>query len=216
MEQALAAGILITNIDFILTEPLISREKADALSTLHPSTLVFTSTNSVEALSALLKQYPIGFRATDVYCMAGRTAEAVKEHFPSLTVRGTGNSALELAQRIITDGAADVMFFSGNLRRDDLPDQLKQHGVSVHELEIYKTHHRATKVEGNFTGVIFFSPSAADSFFSLNQLNDSAVCFAIGETTANAVKKHTSNRIMVADIPRQENVIAMVIDHFRK
>jgi uroporphyrinogen-III synthase len=148
--------------------------------------------------------------------MAGRTAEAVKELFPSLTVKGTGNAARELAGRIIADGVNDVVFFSGNLRRDDLPDQLRQHGVSVREFEIYKTHHKAVKADGDFAGVIFFSPSAADSFFSLNQLNDSAVCFAIGETTANALKKYTSNRIMVASIPRQENVISMVIDHFRK
>jgi uroporphyrinogen-III synthase len=129
---------------------------------------------------------------------------------------GTGNSARELAGRIIADGVTDVVFFSGNLRRDDLPDQLKQHGVSVHELEIYKTHHRPVKVEGDFAGVIVFSPSAADSFFSLNQLNDSAVCFAIGDTTANEIRKHTSNRILVADFPRQENLISMVIDHFKK
>lgn len=216
MEQALAAGIRILNKDFISIEPLISSEKAEALSELNPSTLAFTSTNSVEALSLLLKQYPVALKAEEVYCMAGRTAESVRENFPSLTVKGTGNSARELAGRIIADGVNDVVFFSGNLRRDDLPDQLRQHGVSVRELEIYKTHHKAVKVDGDFAGVIFFSPSAADSFFSLNQLNDSAVCFAIGETTANALKKYTSNRIMVASIPRQENLITMVIDHFRK
>jgi uroporphyrinogen-III synthase len=216
MEQALAAGIRILNTDFISNEPLISSDKAEALSELSPSTLAFTSTNSVEALSLLLKQYPVALQAPDVYCMAGRTAEAVRENFPSLTVKGTGNSAKELAGRIIEDGATDVVFFSGNLRRDDLPDQLRQHGVSVRELEIYKTYHRPAKIDGDYAGVIFFSPSAADSFFSLNQLNDSAVCFAIGETTANALKKYTSNRIMVANIPRQENVIAMVIDHFKK
>jgi uroporphyrinogen-III synthase len=216
MEQASAAGIRISNTDFISIEPLISKDKAEALSELGLSTFVFTSTNSVEALALLLKQYPVALRAAEVYCMAGRTAETVREHFPSITVKGTGNSARELAGRIIEDGATNVVFFSGNLRRDDLPDQLRQHGVSVSELEIYKTHHRPAKVEGDFAGVIFFSPSAADSFFSLNQLNDSAVCFAIGETTANALKKYTSNRIVVANIPRQENVIAMVIDHFRK
>ena len=216
MEQASAAGIRILNTDFISTEPIIGIDKAEALSELSPSTLVFTSTNSVEALSLLLKQHHVGLHAKEVYCMAGRTAEAVRELFPSLTVKGKGNSARELAGRIMADGTKDVVFFSGNLRRDDLPDQLRQHGVSVRELEIYKTHHRPVKVEGDFAGVIFFSPSAADSFFSLNQLNDSAVCFAIGETTASALKKYTSNRIMVANIPRQENVIAMVIDHFRK
>lgn len=216
VELASAAGIHIINTDFISTEPLISRDKAVALSELNPSTLAFTSTNAVESLFLLLKQYPVRLRATEVYCMAGRTAEAVMYNFPSLTVKGTGNSALELAGKIIADGATDLVFFSGNLRRDDLPDQLRLHGVSVRELEIYKTHHRSVKVEGDFAGVIFFSPSAAESFFSLNQLNDSTVCFAIGETTATALKKYTSNRIMVADIPRQENLIATVIDHFRK
>ncbi|HSF45805.1 MAG TPA: uroporphyrinogen-III synthase [Chitinophagaceae bacterium] len=216
MELASAAGIRIRNIEFITTEPLISQTKADSLSALNPTTVVFTSTNSVEALSALLKQYPVGLRATEVYCMAGRTAEAVKTMFPSLTVKGTGNSARELADKIIHDGVKTALFFSGNLRRDDLPDQLMRHGVLVSELEIYRTHPRPVKLDTDFSGVIFFSPSAADSFFSLNQLNDNVVCFAIGETTAGALTKYTSNQIMVANIPRQENVIAMVIDHFRK
>ena len=216
MEQASAAGIRILNTDFITIEPLISSAKADAFSALNASTIAFTSTNAVEALSALLKAYPVNLPATDVYCMAGRTAEATREHFPSLTVKGTANSARELAGRILTDRVSKLIFLSGNLRRDDLPNQLKHHGVSVSELEIYQTHHRPAKIEEDFAGVIFFSPSAADSFFSINQLNSSVVCFAIGDTTASAVKKYTSNRIMVADTPRQENLIAMIIDHFRK
>ncbi|HEX5668158.1 MAG TPA: uroporphyrinogen-III synthase, partial [Chitinophagaceae bacterium] len=65
-----------------------------------------------------------------------------------------------------------------------------------------------------FDGIIFFSPSAVESFFSMNQISNNTICFAIGDTTANALKQHTNNRIMVAKNPRQEDVIAMVIDHF--
>ncbi|HLO83198.1 MAG TPA: uroporphyrinogen-III synthase [Chitinophagaceae bacterium] len=214
MEQASAAGIQVKNIDFIRTEPIISKEKADQLASFSSAALVFTSTNAVEAVFELLQQYPNPLPSAHVYCMAGRTAEKLAALFPQLTVKDTGNKASELADKIIEDGEKDVIFFSGNLRRDDLPEKLKANGIHVHELEIYKTFHTPRTLGEEYDGIIFFSPSAAESFFSTNRINNNTVCFAIGETTAAALRQHTNNRIMVAEHPRQENVIAMVIDHF--
>ena len=214
MELASAAGIDIRNIDFIRTEPLVTEEKANALKSLPLANLVFTSTNAVEALHKLILQFPNTVPSSDVYCMAGRTAEKLSELFPQLTVKATGNKAAELAEKIIADGSGEVLFFSGNLRRDDLPTLLKQRGIRVNELEIYKTFHTPVQLQDQFDGIIFFSPSAAESFFSVNEIGNETICFAIGDTTANALKQHTNNRIMVAKNPRQEDVIAMVIDHF--
>jgi uroporphyrinogen-III synthase len=214
MEQASAAGIQLTNIDFIRTEPIISKEKAEVFASLPSADLVFTSTNAVEAVSELLRQYPNILPSGHVYGMAGRTAEKLAALFPNLTVKGTGNRASELAGKIIEDGVKEVIFFSGNLRRDDLPERLKANGIHVHELEIYKTFHSPLALKEQYDGIIFFSPSAAESFFSTNGINNNTVCFAIGETTAAALRQHTNNKIMVAEQPRQEHVIAMVIDHF--
>jgi uroporphyrinogen-III synthase len=216
MELAAAAGIHIRNIDFIRTEPLVTEEKANALKSLPAADLVFTSNNAVEALHQLIHQFPNTIPSSDVYCMSGRTAEKLKELFPQLTVKATANRAAELAEIIIADGSGEVIFFSGNLRRDDLPTLLKQKGVRVNEMEIYKTFHTPVQLPEQFDGIIFFSPSAAESFFSMNQIGNNTICFAIGDTTANALKQHTNNRIMVAKNPRQEDVIAMVIDHFSK
>jgi uroporphyrinogen-III synthase len=215
MEQASAVGIHIDNIDFIRTEPLLSREKAAALNKLPEADFVFTSTNAAEALHKLLQQFPNPFPSSNVYCMAGRTAGKVKILFPELTVRATGNKAAELAEKIIADGSKEVIFFSGNLRRDELPVLLREKGIQVNELEIYKTYHTPVHVDDQYNGILFFSPSAAESFFSINQINQNAICFAIGDTTAAALRQYTNNRIMAAVNPRQENMIAMVIEHFK-
>lgn len=215
VEQAAAAGIRIYNKDFIRTQPVISKKTADSLSGLSHPTFVFTSTNAVDALYRLLQQYPNRIDPADVYCMAGRTSEKLTELFPELTVKGTGNYAGELAEHIIADGVKELIFFSGNLRRDELPDRLKQHGVQVTEMEVYKTWPQPSRTEGVYDGVIFFSPSAANSFFSLNTINDKTICFAIGETTAEAIRKYTNNRIMVAEFPRQEDLISLIIDHYK-
>jgi uroporphyrinogen-III synthase len=62
--------------------------------------------------------------------------------------------------------------------------------------------------------VIFFSPSAVESFFSMNTVTASLPLFAIGQTTAAAIREHTNNPVVIAAEPDAALLIRQVIDHF--
>ena len=73
-------------------------------------------------------------------------------------------------------------------------------------------HHRIGSNE--YFGILFFSPSAVQSFFSKNKVADKTILFAIGNTTANEIKKYSTNKIIISDEPGKENLVTKMIEYF--
>jgi uroporphyrinogen-III synthase len=105
-------------------------------------------------------------------------------------------------------------FFCGSKRRDELPKILNQNHVQFEEHEVYETILNPKRFEQEFDGVLFFSPSGVESYFSNNKIKG-AIAFCIGNTTAKAAEKHTPN-IVIAHKPSIENVIVQVVKSFKK
>ena len=103
-------------------------------------------------------------------------------------------------------------FFSGNLRQDDLPEILANACVDLNEIQVYQTLLTPQKISAALDGILFFSPSAVESFLKENQL-ESQFCCCIGQTTAKALQGHTKN-IAIANQPSVENVIVQCINHY--
>jgi uroporphyrinogen-III synthase len=53
-----------------------------------------------------------------------------------------------------------------------------------------------------------------ESFFSSNQLTQKTILFAIGNTTAKEIKKHSNNQIVVSDEPGKENLARKMMEYF--
>ena len=68
----------------------------------------------------------------------------------------------------------------------------------------------------DYDAVVFFSPSAVEGFFKNNSLNDKTVLFAIGNTTAEEIKKYSGNKIVISDKPGKKEVIEKVIRFFKR
>ncbi len=64
-----------------------------------------------------------------------------------------------------------------------------------------------------YDGVLFFSPSAVESFAQRNLFEETTV-FCIGKTTEAEARKHTNN-IITANRSTIENVIIQVIKHYK-
>ena len=103
-------------------------------------------------------------------------------------------------------------FFSGNLRRDVLPKTLKENGITFNEIEVYETKITSKKITHKLDGILFFSPSAVESYLKLNTIKEE-ICFCIGETTAEALENKKIKNIIIADKPSVENVIAEVLEY---
>ncbi|MDN3595838.1 uroporphyrinogen-III synthase [Zunongwangia endophytica] len=148
---------------------------------------------------------------TNAFVVGSKTASLLQEN--NIQVLEIADNASELAEKIIENHQnKHFVFFCGNKRRDELPIQLSKKEVSFEEFTVYKTKLNYAEFKQEFDGVLFFSPSGVESFFSKNKIGN-AIAFCIGSTTAEAVKKYTEN-IKIATQPSIENVIVQVVKKY--
>lgn len=212
--EAMAQGIAIDEFSFIETEPILSAEvKADIDHTAQQSnTVVFTSMNAVDAVANYLAQQQVQWR---IYCMGTTTNELVKKYFGAEQLKGIANSAAELATLIASDvNINSVTFFCGDQRRDELPDILSSHHIAVKEIPVYKTIKIEHTISKTYDGILFFSPTAVESFFSSNEISPSTVLFSIGNTTGKAIKKYSNNTIITGELPGKDHLARTMMQYF--
>lgn len=224
IEKARENDIEIMEQEFISIQAIDSKEKFDEiLSHANPKErttdyVVFTSTNAVKIVNDNLsiwnrfRNYSINFQ---IFCLSGLTYNTIIRS-PSFVkdIIVTADNSSDLAKKIIEHEVKEIIFFCGNKRRDELPAILKEAGIKVHEVIVYETVETPAIVTDDFDGVLFFSPSAVQSFFSVNQLKKGTVCFAIGETTADSIADFTDNKIIISESPGQEMMLASVRFYF--
>jgi len=214
LQEAREQNIIIDELSFIETIPFetIAIQQEIEQAALQQTTVIFTSMNAVEAVANFIDYQPTGW---SIYCIGTTTHELVIKYFGASSIAGTANSATELALLIAANTIIDeVIFFCGDQRRDELPEILHSHNISVTEIIVYETiavTHTITKV---YDGMLFFSPSAVNSFFATNKLPATTILFAIGSTTAGEIEKYTANKIIVSDVPGKENLVNKMIEYF--
>lgn len=211
LRNAASRGVDITELSFIDVTPIETTEILEEIreTMLMSATVVFTSMNAVEAVGNLLEDQQPDWQ---IYCIGQTTRELVEIFFGEDAIAGTADSAIALADRIIEDAMADeVIFFCGDQRRAELPDMLFAAGIIVTEIVVYETIPTPHKLNETYAGVLFYSPSAVESFFRNNKLAQQTLAFAIGTTTAEAIKKHCRNKIIKADEPGKEALVQKAI-----
>ena len=208
---AASRGVDITELSFIDVSPIETTEILEEIreAMLMSATVVFTSMNAVEAVGNLLEDQKPDWQ---IYCIGQTTRELVEIFFGEDAIAGTADNAIALADRIIEDAMAEeVIFFCGDQRRAELPDMLFAAGIIVTEIVVYETIPTPHKLNESYAGVLFYSPSAVDSFVRNNKLPHQTLAFAIGTTTAGAIKKHCRNKIIKADEPGKEALVKKAI-----
>jgi uroporphyrinogen-III synthase len=214
LSTARKAGLVIEERSFVETVPLAPnrlREMMDGIVA-ESSSVVFTSTAAVRAVVAA----EINNDDWQIYCTAPSTSEIVASSFGEKKIKGKAQNAQQLAQLIIADGPPAVLFFCGSAHREDLPSMLGQNGIQVIELIVYESRLLPQEIRQKFNGILFFSPSAVISFFSNNPCAAQTVLFAIGNTTADEIRRHTNNELIVSGNPSEENMIQLAIERFKQ
>ena len=92
---------------------------------------------------------------------------------------------------------------------------LRAEGFKVNEWIVYRTLLTPRKTERVYTGIAFFSPSAVESYFSLNTAADGVTLFAIGRTTAAAIQARCSCPVIISDRPGKDALVRTMTDHFQ-
>jgi uroporphyrinogen-III synthase len=221
VESAQQQDIAITEQEFISIHPIWTKEKEkevlDIISSGKAGYVAFTSANAVIPFEKYFHQqdtyYVVNWK---IFCLSGATKDAIMlSPLIEKNIVDTAASATALAEKIIAHGIPELVFFCGDKRREELPSTLRKAGITVHEVVVYETIDTPVITTNDTDGILFFSPSAVRSFFSVNQLKPHTVCFAIGQTTADAIADVTDNRIIISEAPSQEMMLASVQFYFK-
>ncbi len=173
--------------------------------------LIFTSQNAVESVLENPKCSELSGKP--VFCVGMKTKDFLEENGSEVAVYTDYASDLaEIISLIYSDET--FTFFSGNLRRDVLPKALKENQITFNEIEVYETNITSHKIKSKLDGILFFSPSAVESYLKMNTIKNE-ICFCIGETTAEALEKRKIKKIVIAEQPSVDNVIVEVIKYYK-
>jgi uroporphyrinogen-III synthase len=172
--------------------------------------LIFTSQNAVQ--SVLLHPKCDQLKTKNVFCVGLKTKILLSEN--GFNVVAYNGYAEDLAAIItLIYNQESYTFFSGNLRKNTLPDALKEAQIKFNEIKVYQTSFTPQKIKTPIDCILFFSPSAVESYLKDNTIKKET-CFCIGETTANALQKITKS-IIIAQNPSIESVIENCINEYQ-
>lgn len=203
-KQALVnANFNVIEVDFIHT-----KSQAFKLNEINDN-LIFTSQNAVQ--SFLLDPKSEDLKTKNVFCVGLKTKILLSESgFNVIAYTGYAADLAEIITLIYANES--YTFFSGNLRRETLPEALKEAKVKFNEIQVYETTLTPQKIKTSVDAIMFFSPSAIESYLKENKIKNET-CFCIGTTTSSALEGITKN-IVIADQPTIEDVIEEVIAEY--
>ena len=208
-------NIVIDIVPFIHSETIDNNSIKEKITNLSRQNIhvAFTSINAVSAVASLLPGIP----NWGIYCIENATLKLILEKFGHDQILGSAPNASALSKTIIEAKKVEkVVFFCGNHRRDELPELLHDNGIPVEEVMVYTTKLTPVAISKKYNGIIFFSPSAVKSFFSINTLGPKTAIFAIGQTTAASIKKYSLSKVIMAERTSRQQIIESLIEHFNK
>ena len=173
--------------------------------------LIFTSQNAVE--SVLKNKNSDSILQKRCFCVGEKTKALLEDN--GFVVLVCADYAAELASIICNKyPKQSFTFFSGNLRKDILPEAMQLAQIDFEEIAVYETIYTPQEILSKPDGILFFSPSAVESYTEINTITNE-MCFCVGQTTAETAEKFTEN-IIIANQPSVENVIIQCINYYSK
>lgn len=173
--------------------------------------VAFTSKNAVASVAM---HHTVADARWKIFCMEGATKNEVIRYFPASVIAGTAKNAAALANEIIQKSEEHgIIFFCGTRRLEDLPRLLTQRNIEVEEIVVYRTDLVPQKIVDDYDSIAFFSPSAVESFFLENTLKENVVCFSVGQTTTQAIKKYTNQQVITSERSSEDSVVELAIKH---
>jgi uroporphyrinogen-III synthase len=171
--------------------------------------LLFSSENAVKWLKWGFDKFgfkmPLGLKAVSVGEKALNTAVELLG-VEALFAEKNSEVLLHKLKAAFSFGTSFI-FFCGNKRLDNLPLGLLEAGFAVEEFVVYETVLTPHKINREYDIFLFFSPSAVESFFRVNNWNAKNVAVSIGHTTSDALKKAAVENILVAKEPNELSML---------
>ncbi len=174
--------------------------------------IVLTSQTGVQAFVQLLGSLKLNRSRFSIFCISKATRLKALQH--GLNVAGCADNALALAETICrTQTVTGVSCICSNLHRNDLSEYLTNAGIEVNILQAYTTLLTPIKIDFPYHALLFFSPSAVDSFLVQNTAPQ-APCFCIGKTTSRHALLNGFFPVIEPQVPSEEAVLKEMCRYF--
>jgi len=205
------ASIDVRMIPFIEILPRPGEELIQEIEAIarEKKTVIFTSAHAVRAVGKWAGQNP----DWQIYCVGRETATAIQKTFgESLNIQIAAN-AQSLSELIVNAGIKQAVFFCGDQRLDTIPVNLRNANIQLDQLVVYETRLTPVRLDFQPDVILFFSPTAVRSFFSMNPLQPGVKLFAMGTTTEATLKQFTENPVTISPQADKNYVLKMAIEH---
>lgn len=178
--------------------------------------VVFSSQNAVKWVKRAMDSMNLTFPPAIKTACVGIQTKAVAVEWLNASVFLVERDSISLLKQLtaLLPKYAMPVYLCGNRRLDTIPCGLRAEGFSVKEHMVYQTILLPAKTEKEYDAVLFFSPSAVHSFFSVNVWKESMVAVAIGQTTADAIRFFGACNILLAPQPNFLSMLHSLETHF--
>ena len=196
LQAFVSAGFALEMSDFIRVVP------AAALTAVPQADyFLLTSQNTLYALRTMPCYGQLPHRKA--FCVGEKTRKLLEAE--GWEVVASFDYAKELAPYLVKHyPKSSFVFFCGEKRMDTLPTTLRANHIQLQECLTYYTQLTPSKLTKSYKGLLFFSPSAIESYLRENSLSgEKAIC--IGTTTQAALPQGVES--YVAEYPTVESVL---------
>lgn len=209
LDELLAKGWKFIDHDFITKVIHIPADLQEQYIHKH---IVLTSIMGVKAFLEICKRLQLDASRFQVYCLSHGTKEYASAS--GLNIYSSASNAALLADEILKNAEAkEVTHISSNFRRDELCDKLIKATVAVRNIIAYHTEFTPVHIGSSYDSIIFFSPSAVESFLSLNPLRQ-VPCFCIGKTTAGYAEQKGYQHTYIAQAPSEDQLLHVILNYY--
>jgi uroporphyrinogen-III synthase len=171
--------------------------------------VIFTSKHAVKTV----KEFAAHIPDWKIYCIGNETRVEIENWLGRDAIAGSADNAKTLSGIIIAGNINHAVFFCGDQRMNTLPENLKNQGIELTELVVYNTLPTPVKIHDLPDAILFFSPTAVKSFFSMNELSSETTVFAMGTTTNAALKQFTEIPVIVSPVADKVFVFNMAVEY---
>ncbi len=203
-ERLLQQDFSIVEHPFVTIEPLKLEPKK------WEKQILFTSQNA----TTLFLAHPMSnqwIKDATFYCVGAKSAALLKER--QAYVQEVASSASQLAATIVADHQDKSFSYCCGQRRLPLIEEvLDKARIPLQVYEVYNTLLTPKAIDSRLDGVLFYSPSAVESYVQKNSL-EGVHSFCIGPTTANKVQEYSAH-FSVAKEPTNNFIFLQLMQHY--
>ncbi len=207
------AGCQLHAIPFVETLPLTDDDVCQQVQQWAAQRVLalFTSPRAVAEVAASLGA---GMPPWQVACVGPATAAAVQQQWPELPVVCVAHDAASLAAAAIPlVPALPVVHFCSQQRLPVLAAAFAANHRPLQTVAVYQTVQQPQCLTRHFDAVLFCSPSAVNSFFSVNAVPSATTLLAMGDTTAAAVQQASGRAAEVLPAQSVQQFIQLAVAH---